>query len=124
MTIERTSLLKKIKTWQATLAVFITITSLYSGASAIGLDLPRFAWISEVIAAEQKIESLQLRTERLQESSLIRAHADVLSRIAELEAKRISVPANLLAMEEMLRNDLLQQKQYVRDLENAQRRKK
>lgn len=119
--IGRLTILGKIKAWQAVFAAFVTLTSAYSGASAIGLDLPRFVWISELRAAEQKTDSLVLRTERLHETSLLRAHADVLSRIAELEAKHIPVPANLLAMEEMLRDDLQRQKQYVRELENKTR---
>ena len=95
------------------LGVFITITSVYSGAAAIGLDIPRFAWVSEVQAAERAVGQLELRVERMHHSALRRQWNDVVSRIAELEAKGVQVPSRLKILEEQIREEMQEQKEYV-----------
>ncbi len=112
--------IKRIKAWQAALGLFVTITSVYSGAAAIGLDIPRFAWITEVQAAERKVNSLELRIERLHHSALRRQWNDVVSRIAELEAKSITVPSRLKIMEEQLRGEMQEQNEYIKDLRKSE----
>jgi len=107
------TVLQKINRWRVIGGVFVTIFSLYAGASAIGLNLPRPAWISEVHAAERKIDSVMLRMEQLQLESLRRSWNNVVSRIAELESKNVDVPNQLLIEEHDLSNQIDAQRKYI-----------
>lgn len=111
--------MRKAKPWHYALGVFITITSVYAGAATIGLEIPRPAWISEVQAAERKIDALSLRVENMQLSSLRRTWSDVVSRIAELEAKGVTVPSRLKIQEETIRIEMQEQKEYVNKLRRS-----
>lgn len=111
------NIIKKIKLWHAAIGMFVALTSAYSGAAAIGLDLPRFAWLSELRKTEVKLNGVQLRMERLQAESLQRAWLDIAARIAELEAKKIKIPQLLKTQEEMVKLELQFQSNFVRELE-------
>ena len=109
-------LLQKIKKWQIIAAFLVSLFGLYAGATSIGLNLPRPAWISEVHAAERLTNGVQIRMEQLHLESLRRSWNDVVSRIAELEAKGVAVPNKLLIQERDLSTQITSQREYVRDL--------
>ena len=98
------------------LAVVISIFALYGGAASIGLNVPRWAWISELKAAELTIDELRLRTEQLNLNMLRSSRSDVISRIAELEAKNIPVPQSFKTQLDDINEDISIQKQFIRKL--------
>tara|TARA_Y100000310_G_C20704127_1_gene833245 strand:+ start:3174 stop:3602 length:429 start_codon:yes stop_codon:yes gene_type:complete len=113
------TLARKLNTWQSILGFLTVVIGLYAAAPAIGLELPRFAWVSEVEASEEKIEQLHLRMERLHLNGLNMQWNDIVSRIAELEARSIVVPSKLSIMEELLRDEMINQRDYIREIQGG-----
>jgi len=98
------------------LTVIISIFAIYGGAASIGLNVPRWAWISELKAAELSISENKFRAEQLHLSLLRSDLRDTLSRIAELEAKQIVVPTALRVQLDEIQQDVIAQKKFLRDL--------
>jgi hypothetical protein len=105
--------------FNVTIAIIGSVFGIYAGAASVGLDIPRWAWVSEVQASEAKIEDLQLRTEQVFLESLIRRQGDLITRISELEAQGIKVPKSLEYHLENLSDDVRAQKEIIQQLRNA-----
>jgi len=102
----------------AFLTTLTVVFGLYAGAASVGLDIPRWAWVSEVRAAENKLGELRLQFEQMRVESLRRAQLDVVTRIAELEARKIDVPTSLRFQLQSLQRDLENGIQRVDALRN------
>jgi hypothetical protein len=102
----------------AFLTTLTVVFGLYAGAASVGLDIPRWAWVSEVRAAESKLSELRLQFEQMRVESLRRAQLDVVTRIAELEARGIEVPTSLRFQLQSLQRDLENGIQRVDALRN------
>ena len=112
---------QKFKTWHAVLGGIVTVFALYGGAASVGLDIPRWAWVSEVKAADRKIDLLQIRNERLYLDMMSRQYRDVQTKIFDYESKGIGIPRSLEIEEESLRTDIQDQKDYLMELERELR---
>tara|TARA_R110000868_G_scaffold5466_11_gene32916 strand:- start:114 stop:452 length:339 start_codon:yes stop_codon:yes gene_type:complete len=95
------------------IAIIIAVPGIWAAGASIGLDIPRWAWISEVHAAENKLNGIELRSERLYLDILRRNKTNTLSKMAELEAKGIQIPLIMKNQLEELQTDISDQKQYI-----------
>ena len=105
-----------LKKTNSILIILTGIFGLYAGAASIGLNIPRWAWISEVHAAENKINDLRLSFEQMRLDSLKRSQLDIISRIAELEAKGITPPSSLSFQLQSTQDEILIQTERLNKL--------
>ena len=94
-----------VKFW---LSFFLVITSTYGGAAAIGLDIPRWAWFSELRAVSDRVD--KNRVELLEQSLRnLKAERRAIDREKEDLIQQGKRPGHRLKRDEEEANDAIEE---------------
>lgn len=107
-----------IKQYSVLFAGLTAIIGLYASAPSIGLDLPRFAWASEVQAVHKQVVGTRITLYDFLVTSSALALTQNMAIQAEYNAKKTPIPDYFLQEEQALRervNDEAQALQRYRD---------